>query len=326
MPIHCRVTRGDFIESNHVVFAVAVNENGEIFYSTGDPDYFTCVRSALKPFQAAAAIKAGAIEAADFSDNHIALMCASHKGEEEHIKTALQMLERLDLRVDDYECGAHYPSDKMTRWSMIKERKNAIALHNNCSGKHAGMLALAKHLNNGTKNYTKKNHPVQKTIFSLLHQYTGLDEIPTSIDGCSAPTPFMTLTNIARLFQKLGSNQYPELEKAYQAMVKYPFLVSGSETFDTLFIEAMEGRGITKIGGESIRGITIKKVNGGSIGIALKVLDGNFRALSPATMKLLEYLQLLKENEMSRLKKFGSKNLKNHNNINIGQIEAVLYE
>ena len=326
MPILCRVTRGDFTESIHVVFAVAVDENGETFFSTGDPHYLTCVRSALKPFQAAAAIKAGAVDAAGFSEHHIALMCASHKGEKEHVETAQHMLEKLDLTINDYECGAHYPSDKRTRWRMIKEGKKALALHNNCSGKHVGMLALAKHLNQEIYNYTQKNHPVQEMISTLLQEYTGLETIPTSIDGCSAPTPFMTLTTIARLFQKLGTESYPELKRAYHAMVKHPFLVSGSDTFDTLFIEAMEGRGVTKIGGESIRGVSIKKADGGCIGLALKVLDGNFRALSPATMGLLEHLQLLDKKELSRLERFSTIGLKNHNQINIGRIEAMVDE
>ena len=326
MSILCRVTRGDFTESIHVVFAAAVDENGEIFFSTGDPDYLTCIRSALKPFQAAAAIKVGAVDAAGFSDQHIALMCASHKGEKKHIDTAQQMLEKLGLTVNDYECGSHYPSDKSTRWKMVKKDQDALALHNNCSGKHAGMLALAKYINQGIKNYTQKNHPVQETIFSLLQEYTGLETIPTSIDGCSAPTPFMTMTTIARLFQKLGSGAHPELERIFKAMVEHPFYVSGSKTFDTSFIEAMYGRAVTKIGGEAVRGVSIKKPDGGCVGLALKVLDGNFRALSPATMRLLEHLQLLNDEELSSLEQFRTGILRNHNQIKIGQIEATLDE
>ena len=326
MAILCKVTRGDFTESIHVVFAVAIDENGEIFFSSGDPHYLTCIRSALKPFQAAAAIKAGAVDAAGFSDNHIALMCGSHKGEREHIDTARQMLQKLGLSSDDYECGAHFPSHKDTRYGMIKNGQDALALHNNCSGKHAGMLALAKHLNQRTKGYIQKDHPVQETIFALLEEYTGLDDIPTSIDGCSAPTPFMTLATIAGLFQKLGSGEYLELERAYQAMVKHPFLISGSNSFDTLFIEVKNGHGVTKIGGESIRGVSIKKSDGGCVGLALKVLDGNFRALSPATMKVLEHLQLLNKKELSRLERFNTGILKNHNQIEIGRIEAILDE
>jgi len=324
MPILCRVTRGDLTESIHVAFAVAVDEKDEIVFTTGDPYYLTCIRSSMKPFQAAAAIKAGAMDAAGFTEKEIALTCASHKGEDMHVDTARSMLEKLGLTVDDYECGSHFPSDKITRRQMIKDGKEPEAIHNNCSGKHAGMLALAKHLGEGTTGYLKKPHPVQKVIFQLIEEYTGLKNIPTEIDGCSAPTPFMTLETIARLFQKLGSGKCPELNRVFDAMCAYPELVGGTNHFDSLFIKALEGRGITKVGGESVRGVTIRKENGGCIGLAIKVLDGNFRALPIATMKLLECLELLMDGELRKLDKFRVRILRNHNQFEIGRIEAII--
>ena len=322
MPILCRVTRGELTESIHVAFAVAVDETGHPFYSTGDPQYLTCIRSSLKPFQAAASVKAGAVDAAEFNDEELALMCASHKGEKMHVKTAQSMLTKLGLTVDDYECGSHFPSDTLTRHRMIREDKEAQPLHNNCSGKHAGMLALAKHLGQGTANYIKKDHPVQRTILEYVQDITGLETIPTEIDGCSAPTPFMTLETIAGLFQTLAAGNEPELKRVFKAMCSYPDLVGGSNHFDTNFIKALTGRGVTKVGGESVRGIALKTQEKGPVGIAIKILDGNFRALPVATMKLLEHLELLTEEELQNLDKFRTKILKNHNQIEIGRIEA----
>ena len=322
MPILCRVTRGELTESIHVAFAVAIDETRQPFYSTGDPQYLTCIRSSLKPFQAAASVKAGAVDAAEFNDDELALMCASHKGEKIHVKTAQSMLTKLGLTVDDYECGSHFPSDTLTRHRMIKEDKEAQPLHNNCSGKHAGMLALAKHLGQGTANYIKKDHPVQRTILEYVQDITGLETIPTEIDGCSAPTPFMTLETIAGLFQTLAAGNEPELKRVFKAMSSCPDLVGGSNHFDTNFIKALTGRGVTKVGGESVRGIALKTQDKGSVGIAIKILDGNFRALPVATMKLLEHLELLTEEELQNLDKFRTKILKNHNQIEIGRIEA----
>ena len=322
MPILCRVTRGELTESIHVAFAVAIDETGQPFYSTGDPQYLTCIRSSLKPFQAAASVKAGAVDAAEFNDEELTLMCASHKGERMHVKTAQSMLTKLGLTVDDYECGSHFPSDTLTRHRMISEDKEAQPLHNNCSGKHAGMLALAKHLGQGTANYIKKDHPVQRTILEYVQDITGLETIPTEIDGCSAPTPFMTLETIAGLFQTLAAGNEPELKRVFKAMSSYPDLVGGSNHFDTNFIKALTGRGVTKVGGESVRGIALKTQDKGSVGIAIKILDGNFRALPVATMKLLEHLELLTEKELQNLDKFRTKILKNHNQIEIGRIEA----
>ena len=322
MPILCRVTRGELTESIHVAFAVAVDETRQPFYSTGDPQYLTCIRSSLKPFQAAASVKAGAVDAAEFNDDELALMCASHKGEKMHVKTAQSMLTKLGLTVDDYECGSHFPSDTLTRHRMIREDKEAQPLHNNCSGKHAGMLALAKHLGQGTANYIKKDHPVQRTILEYVQDITGLETIPTEIDGCSAPTPFMTLETIAGMFQTLAAGNEPELKRVFKAMCSCPDLVGGSNHFDTNFIKALTGRGVTKVGGESVRGIALKTQDKGPVGIAIKILDGNFRALPVATMKLLEHLELLTEEELQNLDKFRTKILKNHNQIEIGRIEA----
>ena len=322
MPILCRVTRGELTESIHVAFAVAIDETRQPFYSTGDPQYLTCIRSSLKPFQAAASVKAGAVDAAEFNDDELALMCASHKGEMIHVKTAQSMLTKLGLTVDDYECGSHFPSDTLTRHRMIREDKEAQPLHNNCSGKHAGMLALAKHLGQGTANYIKKDHPVQRTILEYVQDVSGLETIPTEIDGCSAPTPFMTLETIAGMFQTLAAGNEPELKRVFKAMCSCPDLVGGSNHFDTNFIKALTGRGVTKVGGESVRGIALKTKDKGPVGIAIKILDGNFRALPVATMKLLEHLELLTEEELQNLDKFRTKILKNHNQIEIGRIEA----
>ena len=322
MPILCRVTRGELTESIHVAFAVAIDETRQPFYSTGDPQYLTCIRSSLKPFQAAASVKAGAVDAAEFNDDELALMCASHKGEKMHVKTAQSMLTKLGLTVDDYECGSHFPSDTLTRHRMIREDKEAQPLHNNCSGKHAGMLALAKHLGQGTANYIKKDHPVQRTILEYVQDVSGLEMIPTEIDGCSAPTPFMTLETIAGMFQTLAAGNEPELKRVFKAMCSCPDLVGGSNHFDTNFIKALTGRGVTKVGGESVRGIALKTQDKGPVGIAIKILDGNFRALPVATMKLLEHLELLTEEELQNLDKFRTKILKNHNQIEIGRIEA----
>ena len=324
MPILCRVTRGELTESIHVAFAVAIDETRQPFYSTGDPQYLTCIRSSLKPFQAAASVKAGAVDAAEFNDDELALMCASHIGEKMHVKTAQSMLTKLGLTVDDYECGSHFPSDTLTRHRMIREDKEAQPLHNNCSGKHAGMLALAKHLGQGTANYIKKDHPVQRTILEYVQDVSGLEMIPTEIDGCSAPTPFMTLETIAGLFQTLAAGNEPELKRVFKAMSSCPDLVGGSNHFDTNFIKALTGRGVTKVGGESVRGIALKTQDKGPVGIAIKILDGNFRALPVATMKLLEHLELLTEEELQNLDKFRTKILKNHNQIEIGRIEAYV--
>jgi len=322
MPISCRVTRGDFTESIHVAFAVIVDSEGQIIYSTGDPHYLTCIRSSLKPFQAAASVKIGAVDAAGFDEKELALMCASHKGEKIHVDTALSMIDKLGLKIDDFECGSHYPSDTDSRHKMIRENELATALHNNCSGKHAGMLALAKYLEAETKGYINNKHLVQKTILEYVAKLSGEPDMSIETDGCSAPTPFMTLKTIAEIFQSLASCKKPELKRVYDAMVAYPELVGGTNHFDSIFISALDGRGVTKVGGESVRGISLNTDRYGPIGVSIKILDGSFRAMPLAVMKLLEHLELLSEDEKNKLNKFKTKKLTNHNGKQIGHIEA----
>ena len=324
MPLSCRVTRGDITESIHVAFAVVVDENNKIIFSAGDSQFITCIRSSLKPFQAAAVVKSGAIESAGFNDKELALMCASHKGENSHVETVISMLQKLGMRIEDFECGAHFPSDKITRYSMLKEGKVATSIHNNCSGKHAGMLALAKHLEVATKGYTEKNHPVQRAIKDYIYSITGQKDIPMEIDGCSVPTYFMSLQTIASMFQVLAMEEKPEIKRVFQAMVSYPNMIGGTNHFDSMFISALRGRGVTKVGGESIRGIALKTKKYGPIGISMKILDGSFRSMPIAVMKLMEHLELLSDDEIASLEKFRKKIIKNHNGIEVGKIEVYV--
>jgi len=324
MPILSKVLRGDFIESIHVAYGVAVDENGAVVYATGDPHYLTCIRSSCKPFQASASVKSGAIDAAGFSEDEIALMCASHNGEDIHVKTAQSMLKKLGFTQDDYCCGIHAPYDTESHHTLIRSDKEATPLHNNCSGKHAGMLALCKHLEADPTDYIGKDHSVQKAIFNQIMGYTGLEKLSTAIDGCSAPTPFLTLSIIAGMFQKLASGNYPELDRLYNAMSNHPYLIGGRETFDTDFITAMNGKAVCKVGGEAIRGFGIRKEDGTVLGVVVKVLDGNLRALGSASMAFLNQIELLTNEDNEALKRYREPILKNHRKIEVGKISSAI--
>ena len=322
MNLYCNVKRGGNIESRHEVYALAIDEDGKIIFSTGNPDYFTCIRSSLKPFQASAAILEGATESAGFTNEEIALMCASHNGEEIHVKTAKAMIDKLELNVSYLECGCHPPYDVDAR-----NRAREIGFtpfHNNCSGKHSGMLSLAIKLGAKTNNYVSYNHPVQQKIFEQLKRLTGKNNFSYGVDGCSAPTPFLTLKEIAKLFQVFGLNKFPELTTTYNAMAEHPYLIAGKDRFDTDFNKTMNGRGITKVGGEAIRGMVIKTAKYGVVGIAQKILDGNQRANETAIMTILDHLDLLQAAEKEKLQKYKTKKLFNHSKIYIGDIKGII--
>ena len=316
----CRVMRGDFIESMHVAYAVVVDGDGQIVKNWGDPDYLTCVRSALKPFQASAAVSAGATDAAGFTSAELALMCASHNGEEIHIQTAKEMLEKLGYDMSYYECGSHAPYDRKSKIELIKNSQEPTPLHNNCSGKHAGMLCLTKYLKADPAGYTNVEHPVQQAIMKQIMKFSELEDFPLAVDGCSAPVPFMTLYNIALMYQKLASVDHEDLSPLYDAMVSNPMLVAGTDRFDTDFIEAMKGHAVTKVGGEAIRGIGFRKDDGSVLGIAIKMLDGNQRCVPSVALAVLENLKLLTSAVIEKLKKYTNITLKNHRLLEVGSI------
>ena len=316
----CRVMRGDFIESMHVAYAVVVDGDGQIVKNWGDPDYLTCVRSALKPFQASAAVSAGATDAAGFTSAELALMCASHNGEEIHIQTAKEMLEKLGYDMSYYECGSHAPYDRKSKIELIKNSQEPTPLHNNCSGKHAGMLCLTKYLKADPAGYTNVEHPVQQAIMKQIMKFSELEDFPLAVDGCSAPVPFMSLYNIALMYQKLASVDHEDLSPLYDAMVSNPMLVAGTDRFDTDFIEAMKGHAVTKVGGEAIRGIGFRKDDGSVLGIAIKMLDGNQRCVPSVALAVLENLKLLTSTVLEKLKKYSNITLKNHRLLEVGSI------
>ena len=320
MGIMCKVMRGDFIESMHVAYAVVVDGKGQIVKNWGDPYYLTCVRSALKPFQASAAVAAGATSAAGFTSAELALMCASHNGEEIHVQTAKEMLEKLGYDMSYYECGSHAPYDRKSKVELIKNSQEPTPLHNNCSGKHAGMLCLTKYLKADPAGYTNVEHPVQQAIMKQIMKFSELEDFPLAVDGCSAPVPFMTLYNIALMYQKLASVDHEDLSPLYDAMVSNPMLVAGTDRFDTDFIEAMKGHAVTKVGGEAIRGIGFRKDDGSVLGIAIKMLDGNQRCVPSVALAVLENLKLLTSTVLEKLKKYSNITLKNHRLLEVGSI------
>jgi L-asparaginase II len=211
----------------------------------------------------------------------------------------------------------------MSKHKLIKDSVKPSPFHNNCSGKHAGMLALAKFLNVDPDGYTTPEHPVQKIILENTKEYTGLTDIPISIDGCSAVVPFFSLRTIAKLYQKLADGREPELNRVYHAMINHPYNIAGNKRFDTDFIVAMQGRAITKIGGEAVRGVAMKTKKYGNIGIALKVLDGNQRCLPQATLAVLNKLELLAESENEALENWSNEKRFNHRKIHIGDRQIV---
>ncbi len=321
-PIVIDVMRGNTVEATHIAYAVAVDFNGNELLSFGDPNYITCFRSSLKPFQAAITIKKGFINLVGFSSKEIALMCASHSGEKIHTDTALSMLTKMGYNEKNLECGAHPSYDSDTHNEMIKRGVIHSAIHNNCSGKHSGMLCLAKGLGVDEKNYIQSHHQVQQNIMEYVEEIAESQAKSYGIDGCSVPTPFYDLRTIANMYMKLTSGKKAELNKVFKCMSDNPYLIAGKDRFDTDFTKILKGKAVAKGGGEAIQGIAFNSKKYGPIGIALKVIDGSHRVRDVANMYVLNTLELLTDEEKLHLHPYSEKPILNHNKIETGKIKV----
>ncbi len=286
------VTRGDLVESVHHVAAAAANANGDVILRIGDIESPVFLRSSAKPFIAAAAIQAGVREAFGLEMREIAVMCASHVGEPPHIAAVRSILQKIGLDESDLQCGAHLPYDEAVAHEMLREGRKPSAIDNNCSGKHAGILALCRVLGSNVATYTDVNNPVQQYILAFCARLSDDDPSawPLGIDGCGIPVYATSLRKAAMAFARFGSltriaqRDAQALLVVRDAMVSYPEYVSGTGQFDTRVMTAGAGAVACKGGAEAVHCLTLIPQG---IGLASKVLDGAARARGPSTMAAL---------------------------------------
>ncbi len=326
-PILVEVTRGPIVESAHRARAVAVDASGQVLAAWGDVKAVVYPRSSNKSLQALALVESGAADAYGVSDAELALACASHNGEPMHTSTAGAWLARMGLSADDLECGSHAPYHAPTWEAMLARGEKPTALHNNCSGKHTGMLATAKHLGEATRGYVGYQHPVQQRILGIIEQVTAQDlsHAPWGVDGCSIPTVGLPLEalafGMARMAdpRDLPSRRAEAAARITRAWGKHPEMVSGTDTFDTDFMQALGGRILTKAGAE---GLSCAVVPEAGIGVAVKVDDGAGRAAGPAMAAVLRKLGLLSEAEWDKVRHLVEPPIKNRAGLVVGTLRG----
>ena len=286
-PIVVEVTRGDMVESRHHAAVAVVDIAGTVVLRAGDIERAVYARSAIKPLQALALVESGAVDAFGLTEPEIALACASHSGEPRHTATVRAWLERVGFTESDLECGAHAPLNSAAAATLVRAGEKPSALHNNCSGKHAGFLTLARHIGASPAGYVRYDHPVQQRVLGILEQMTGLDlgDASRGIDGCGIPVIAIPLGSVALAMARLSEpGDQPEprqaaAERIRGAMAAEPFLVAGTDRFDTRMIEATNGRVLVKSGAEGVLCAILAELG---LGVALKVADGARRAAEVA--------------------------------------------
>lgn len=329
--ILAEVVRGETVESVHRGHLVILDGDGESIAAVGNPEIVTFIRSSSKPFQVFPVLTSGAAERFGFSDAEIALACGSHSGEEIHVRIAAEMLEKVGFGEADLRCGVHAPFNEKRTEEMIRAGEKPTQLHNNCSGKHAAMLGLAKHIDADVKSYEKLENPVQKAILQAFSVFTETpeSEIKIGIDGCAAPNFAVSLRAMAKSFVKLicppdyfDANYKNACRKIVSAMINYPELIGGSERLDTLMMRAARGKIISKIGAEGVWlcGVTPSKKWKSGLGIALKIEDGDdIRARAVVSIEILRQLGIFSAED---LREYSPLRIKNRRGDEVGKAES----
>ncbi|QIA26324.1 asparaginase [Thermaerobacter sp. PB12/4term] len=326
------VTRGGWVESRHHGHAVVVDKQGRLVAAVGDPEHVTFLRSTLKPFQALAVVASGAADAFGFDDAEVALMCGSHAGEPEHVERAAAMLAKLGLEPEHLACGPHPLSSPAALEALKAAGGEPTRLHNNCSGKHAGMLALARHRGWPVEGYHQPDHPVQQAVRQLVAALTGLEpggpRWREAVDGCGVVTFALPLVDVARMFRYLGrpdllppglDHLVPALERIRRALIAHPTMIRGAGQFDTEVIRATGGAWIGKVGAE---GYYAGALHTGHA-VALKIADGQDRARPVAILALLGRLGLLPPGAGSLQARWGRVAVTNTRGETVGEIRPA---
>ncbi len=308
-PLICEVTRGSMVESRHRVHVVVVDSAGETVFERGDPELLLYPRSSIKSMQALPLIESGAADALGVGERELALSCASHSGAPDHVAAVSAWLDRLGLGEHCLACGAHLPYDEMAAHDLIRAGVKPTRLNNNCSGKHTGFLAVAKHLGEPLEGYLDPDHPVQKRLYGILTELGDSDLSVTGrgIDGCGIPVYGMALGALARAAAKMAAPKNVSeargkaIKRLLKATMTHPYFVAGRGRFDTIAMQALGGRVSSKSGAE---GVHIAMLLDKGLGIALKTEDGTKRAADTAMAHMLDHLGVLDDGSRTALKDF----------------------
>jgi L-asparaginase II len=327
-PVTVEVTRGQLVESRHRGMAVVIDAEGAIVFSAGDVDSGIFPRSACKAMQALPLVESGAADAYGFGNRELALACASHSGEPEHVATAAFMLKAAGRDASVLECGAHWSSHQSVLIDQVRTLEKPTALHNNCSGKHSGFVCTCCHTGEDPRGYAGFDHPLQEAIRAIMTDLTGavLSRDNCGTDGCSIPTYAVPLTGLARGFGKLVTGKGLEPLRAaaarrlINACMAEPFYVAGTKRFCTKLMQVAPGRIFAKTGAE---GVFCALLPDKGLSFAVKAEDGATRAAEAMIAALLARHFDADSEERAALMKLAHHGMTNWNGLSVGTIRTT---
>lgn len=330
------VTRGPVTESRHHGHVVAVDSEGNPVARLGQPDVVTYLRSSAKPFQAVPLVASGAADRFGFTEKEIAIACASHNGEAIHTETVAGMLKKIGLDQSALKCGVHEPFSREVAEELRAGGTRPTVLHNNCSGKHTGMLALALHLGAAVETYDHMDNPVQRLILRSVSEFSGVAplDIALSVDGCGAPVFGVPVKSMAFMYARLVTQPAGFCDEASRkaagrisrAMMAHPEIVGGrAERLDTKVMLAGRSAIVSKVGAEGVytAGVLPSEDWPRGLGIAIKIEDGEDRRSRPTVViETLRQLGVLREDAIEELAPYSRFQVRNHRGDEVGEVRA----
>ena len=327
--IHVNFIRGKRVESTHEAKVLVTNLNGRNLLSTNnDEDYFF-PRSSVKIFQAIPFAMSNAIKKYRLNNAHIALACASHKGEKFHLNELEKWISKLNLKTNNLQCGIHQPLDKQASEKIIHSGKKFNELHNNCAGKHLAMLTSCLVNNHEIENYLDFDHPHQKNIRKIFNKFTEtkLNKKNFALDGCSAPQYSFQIKSISKALNNLIKSYNNKFEYTIStrilvnSILKNPSYIGGTKSFDTKVMISSKGKIFCKYGAEGV--FLFAHFKKGISGV-VKIKDGNERAIPIIIVNIFKKLKLMNKTELENLEKKEQFFLKNHADKMIGYINTTI--
>jgi len=326
-PVLVEILRRPLVESRHRGAVAVADASGKVVFAVGDIAVPVFPRSAIKALQALPLVESGAADRFGFSDEELALACASHSGEPGHIAVVERMLATAGFDPSALRCGTHWPMSQSAAHALARAG-TASALHNNCSGKHAGFLCLACALGDDHGNYWRSAHKVQREVRAAIEDVTGtvLSEDVCAVDGCSVPTWAIPLQNLAAGFAKFATGQglsplrAAAAARLMRACMQKPWHVAGTGRFCTEIMQLFGTRVFVKTGAE---GVYCGALPEQGLGIAVKCDDGASRAAQAIMAALIARFLPMSEAERQALSPFVRPVLRNWNGFEVGAVQVT---
>lgn len=321
-----RVERGGLEESAHRGIIVVADRDGNVIANAGRADTVIFARSTAKPLQAVPLIARGGADRFGLDERELAVMCSSHSGQTRHVRAVRSILRKCGLDEQFLRCGAHMPWHEQSQKRLVREGKDASALHNNCSGKHAGMLALCRMLDEDLATYMHLDHSVQRIVRETIAQFSGVasDDLHPGSDGCGLPVyalPIVSLAKALARFAAPGSDLTEPVRDAcrllFRAMQRFPEYVAGDGRDETVLMKATGSRFVAKSGAEGLMAVMVPEKGWA---IVIKMEDGAARGALPAAIEALDQLGLLRDNERKLLAPHRIQTLYNWSGMEVGAI------